>query len=157
MTSVVMKSQGTELYYASAPTVATKIAQIDTAPDPLGGQHTEIDITTLDSTEMESVSGLANPTDKQFVMLWNSLDASHVALLGLKTTGALTPWALGLSDGTVLPTVLTSAFVQTAVARSFIYFSAFVKDVVIKADKNSVLKATVTLRVSGASTHVAHV
>ena len=155
-TATVMKSQGTELFYASGPSTATKIAQIDNAPDPLGGDHTEIDITTLDSTEIETAAGLTNPTDKQCELLWNSLDTGHQALLTLKTAGTVTPWALGLSDGTVTPTVTSSAFVTTAVARSFVYFNAFVKNVAIKADKNNVLRATVTLRVSGSSTHVPH-
>lgn len=150
------KTQGIELYYASAPTVASKIAQITSAPPPMGGARSQIDITTLDSIEHEYASGMANPASEQFGIIFNPGDTSHQALIALKNSGVLVPWWLGLSDGTVAPTVVASAFVVTPVARSFFTFLGYVADVALATGINDVIKGTVTIQRSGASNLVPH-
>ena len=108
MATTAVKTQGSELYYAVSAILATKIGQITSAPPPLGGARAQIDITTLDSTEHEYAAGLATPTAESFGLIFNPLDASHQALVSLKNSGLLVPWWLGLSDGTVAPTVAVS-------------------------------------------------
>lgn len=151
------KTQGIELYYASGPTAATKIAQITSAPPPMGGARSQIDITTLDSLEHEYAAGMANPSAETFGLIFNPGDTSHQALISLKTSGVLVPWWLGLSDGIVAPTVTASAFVITPVARSFFVFLGYVADVALSTSINDVIKGTVTIQRSGASTLVPHV
>jgi hypothetical protein len=156
MTVTATLTQGYELYYASAAAVATKITQIQSAPSPVGGARPQLPITTLDSVEEEFVGALPSPSKSSFEIVFNEGDATHVALLGLKDSGAVKPWALGSSDGTVSPTVSASVFVTTAVARTFHYFSAYVEDMVLSIPANNVVKGTITLQRSGRTTTVAH-
>ena len=52
-----LKTQGTQLFYVSAPTVVTEVAQITGLPNFAGGTNTEID-----SIETQSLSGDAQVT-----------------------------------------------------------------------------------------------
>lgn len=152
MTAVAaIKTQGTELYYASGPSAATKIAQITSAPSPMGGARAQIDITTLDSAEHEYASGLASPVAETFGIIFNAKDTSHQALVSLKTSGLLVPWWVGLSDGAIAPTVTANAFVLTPVARSFFTFLGYVADLVLATPINDVIKGTITIQRSGPS------
>lgn len=105
-TTTAVKTQGSELYYAASSILATKIAQITSAPPPLGGARAQIDITTLDSQEREFAGGLVSPVAETFGLVFNPLDSSHQNLITLKTSGLLVQWWLGLSDGITIPTVI---------------------------------------------------
>jgi hypothetical protein len=150
------KTQGTEFWWVSGPSAVTKLTQIPSAPSPIGGPRPQIPITHLDSVEEEFVGALPQPAKATFEVIYNPADASHQALLALKGTGAVTPMAIGMSDGTVAPTAASSAFVTTAVARTFHYFNAYVEDAQMGLPANNVTKLAVTLQRSGPTTTVLH-
>lgn len=91
-----------------------------------------------------------------FPIVFNSGDASHMALLALKAAGTVRHWGIYFSEAATAPTASGSALVAMT-ARTNILFNAYVKDVTFEFGINEVVRGTVTLKVSGAATLVAKV
>lgn len=145
-----LKSQGTELYYASAATTATKIACI-TGLDGLGGARDQIDKTCLDDTDRQFEAGFGNPGQVTVGLILDSGAASHDALLALKDAGTTVSWGIYSGQTATAPTAVGSEM-QTVVDRTSAIFDGYVADVNVSIAGNDVWKATVTIQRSGTVT-----
>ena len=103
----------------------------------------------LDSTAREFASGFAAYGDMTIPIVFYDQDASHVALLALKTAGTVRNWGIFFSQTATAPTASGSALVRPT-TRTSIIFNAYVKDVTFEFGLNDVVRGTVTLKVSGA-------
>lgn len=141
------KTQGTELYYANAAATVLKVGNI-TALGEISSPADDIDVTTLDSTAREFVQGFKTPGDFTFPIVFNSQNASHTALLALKTAGTERNWGIYFSEVATPPTASSSLLVGPT-TRTRIVFNGYVKDIQFAFEANDVVRGTVTIKVSG--------
>jgi len=143
-----IKTQGTELYYASAATTVSTVASVISMSGIDSGAVDQIDTTLLNATARSFVSGLANPGAVTVELLFDISDATVEDLYDLKNAGTTVSWCIGLSDGTADPTAVASVCVAPA-SRTSIIFNGQVSGYVIDTPLNDVVKATVTIQTSG--------
>lgn len=141
-----IKTQGTNLYFLDG-TVSTMTCP--TGITGLGGTRDQIDVTCLNATDDRSfVSGLGNPGQVSVPFVFDPSSASHQDLIDLHDSGTTIPWAIGFSDGTAAPTIVSGAF-AFATTRTYAEFDAFVADINIDVATNEVVRGTLTLQRSG--------
>lgn len=151
------KTQGTQLYYASAAAVVTTVGSIISMTGLDSGNVDQIDTTLLTATARSFVAGLANPGAITIEMLFDPLDATLQGLVALKDAGSSKSWCIGLSDGTTAPTASASVIVQPAAAsRTSVKFDGFISGLVVDFPGNDVVKANITLQTSGNHAWVYH-
>lgn len=142
-----VKTQGTNLFFIDNSAVVTM--QCPTGITGLGGTRDQIETTCLNATDDKSyVSGLGNPGQVSIPFVFDPTASSHKKLLDLHDTGAVTQWAIGLSDGTAVPTLVSGDF-SFASTRTYAEFDAFVADIAIDIATNEVVRGTLTLQRSG--------
>jgi hypothetical protein len=142
-----IKTQGTNLFFIDNAAVVTM--QCPTGITGLGGSRDQIETTCLNATDDKSyVSGLGNPGQVSVPFVFDPQASSHQALLDLHDTGEVTQWAIGFSDGTATPTLVSGQF-NFASTRTYAEFDAFVADVSIDVATNEVVRGTMTLQRSG--------
>ena len=142
-----IKTQGTNLYFIDDSSVVTM--GCPTGITGLGGTRDQIETTCLNATDDKSyVSGLGNPGQISVPFVFSPSDTSHQTLLDLHDSGAITEWAIGLSDGTAAPTLVSGTF-AFASTRTYAGFDAFVADINIDIATNEVVRGTLTLQRSG--------
>lgn len=142
-----IKTQGTNLYFIDSSSVVTM--GCPTGITGLGGTRDQIDVTCLNATDDRSfVSGLGNPGQVSVPFVFDPSAASHQTLLDLHDTGAVTEWAIGLSDGTAAPTIVSGAL-AFGTGRTYASFDGFVADINIDIATNEVVRGTLTLQRSG--------
>lgn len=147
----VIKSQGTDLYWASAPTAVTRAVCI-TGISGLGGARDQIESTCLDNTvDKTFVAGLGNPGQVQVTFNIHKDELSHSALLALKDSGAEVSWGIYSSDAATAPTAVASVM-QPVAARASAIFKGYVADINIEIQGNDIWKGTITIQRSGAVT-----
>lgn len=130
-----VKTQGTKLQLAgtASPITYTNTANV-TSISGLGGQKGDIDITNFDSTAKEFLTGLEDPGQVQVEINYSPSDTTQDTLWDLKESGALRTWRIRLSG--------TSPF-------NYFQFTATVQQFQVNFQTDDVVRATVTLRVSG--------
>lgn len=144
----VIKSQGTHLYWASAPTAATR-AVCATNISGLGGARAQIQTTCLDDTEDETyVPGLGVPGQVTVGFNVHKNEVSHEALLALKASGDVVSWGIYSSDSATVPTAVSSVMQEVATRASAI-FKGYVSDINIDVGGNDIWKGTITIQRSG--------
>ena len=144
---MAIKTQGTNLYFIDG--AAVKTMTCPTGITGLGGTRDQIETTCLNATDDKSyVSGLGNPGQISVPFVFTPSDTSHQALLDLHDTGDVTEWAIGLSDGTAAPTIVSGALAFGS-TRTYASFDAFVADINIDIATNEVVRGTLTLQRSG--------
>lgn len=133
-----VKSQGTKLQLAgtASPITYTNTANV-TSISGLGGQKGDIDITNFDSTAKEFLTGLEDPGQVQVEINYSPADATQGTLWTLKESGDLRAWRIRLSGASPQP---------------YFAFSATVQQFQVNFQTDDVVRATVTLRVSGSIT-----
>ena len=142
-----IKTQGTNLFFIDSSTVVTM--QCPTGITGLGGARDQIETTCLNATDDKSyVSGLGNPGQVSVPFVFDPTASSHQALLDLHDSGDIVAWAIGFSDGTATPTIVSGDF-SFASTRTYASFDAFVSDVNIDIATNEVVRGTMTLQRSG--------
>lgn len=154
MTTGTLKSQGTKLYFAN-PAVGSSTPTILAVACPtgisgLGGAANQIDITCLDSTEMEYSRGLQNPGQITVPINFIARSESHQALLDLRESGTTISWMAVLSDQTGAPTTVDSEDRLVSPGSTTIEFLAYVADLNLDITINDIVRGTVTLQRSGA-------
>lgn len=145
--TIATKTQGTELWYLSAPNVMTKVGKV-TGLTGTGGPNNKIDTTDLDSTEKESIAGLPDPSAINCPINFTPSLAAHQALYALWQSGAEVPWVVGLSDGTAPPTA-ASGTITFPTTRTFYQFQGYIADFPIDAAVDSKLETAMTVQRSG--------
>ena len=148
MTTGVLKTQGTELFFVNAGAIV-KLA-CPTGITGLGGAADQIEVTCLDTVEdKEYRRGLGNPGQVSVPFNFIPTDTSHQALFTLKDSGASIQWLIGFSDATTDPALDSNdAFVVPA-DRTCAEFTAYVSDVNIDIATNEIVRGTLTLQRSG--------
>lgn len=141
-------TQGTALYVATGGTVITKIGNVPNV-DGLGGASSDIDVTNFDSTAMEYLQGLNDEGTASINLNWSPEDASHDTLFALKQSKERVQWCVAAADGTAAPTAVDGEIVAPADRASFI-FDATVQQIQWNLAANDVIRASLSLRISGA-------
>lgn len=146
-TQKVIKSQKTEVYWASAPTVATRAVCVSSIGG-LGGPRSQIPTTCLDDEEDETfVGGLGSPGQVTLAFNVHKAELSHEALLALKASGAEVSWGI-YSSGTPAPTAVDSEM-QAVAGRVSAIFLGYVADVGVEIGANDIWKGAITIQRSG--------
>lgn len=133
-----VKTQGTKLKLAgtASPVTYTSMANV-TSISGLGGQKGDIEITNFDSLAKEFLTGLEDPGQVQVEINYSPDDTTQDELWALKDSGALRTWRIQLSGASPAP---------------YFAFTATVQQFQVNFQTDDVVRATVTLRVSGAIT-----
>lgn len=142
-----IKTQGTDLFVVSAPTVASKLACI-TAFGGLGGARNQIDVSCFSSVEKEFEGGMATPGQITVGGIYDELDTVFTTLVGLKDSGDIVEWCLGGSDSVTAPTV-AAGVITPATARTSITFQGYVADITWDMAADSVWKYSLVIQRSG--------
>jgi len=142
-----IKSQKTEIYWASAPTAAMKLV-CPTSISGLGGARDQVDTTCFDDIERTFLPGLGNPGQVTVAFNVHKGALSHGAVLALKAAGTVVSWGIYSSDATTAPTVVASVM-QPVVDRVSAIFRGYVSDVNIDIQGNDIWKGTITIQRSG--------
>lgn len=146
--AAVIKTQGTELYFASAPTVVTRIV-CATSISGLGGPRDQIDTSCLDNTEDRTfIGGLGNPGQVTVGFNVHKAELSHATLLNMKASGLEVSWGIYSSDAATAPTAIAGVMQPVALRVSAI-FLAYVADINIDIAGNDIWKGSITLQRSG--------
>lgn len=129
-------AQGTRLYYSSSasPSVFTEVS-CPTNINESGIQRNEIDVTCLSDSAKQFAPGLPDYGNVSFEINWNPDTASHAALFGLIESGDVREWKITFND--------------TAPATA-VHFDGYISSWQRTTAVDSVVKVTVTVRVTGA-------
>lgn len=144
-------TQGTQIYFIDPDTdTATEVTGVTTF-NPGGMPADDIETTSLTDTVKTYLSGLQNPGDASMDINTDPTNASHLRLHALMLLGTTLSWAIGWSDGTAAATADSSGF-DLSTARTWFTFDAYVKDFPMDFSTNSVVKSSIALKRTGAST-----
>ena len=142
-----IKSQKTEIYWASAATAVTKLV-CPTNISGLGGARDQVDTTCFDDEERTFLPGLGNPGQVTVAFNVHKGELSHEDVLALKASGAVVSWGIYSSDSATAPTAVGSVM-QVVATRVSAIFNGYVSDVNIDIAGNDIWKGTVTIQRSG--------
>ena len=134
MSSSALETQGVLIQRGdgASPEVFTTIPEIVSFDGP-GGSATEIDVTDLSSTAKEFRMGLKDEGDFSFEMMYLPNNAQHSGLQSDRTARTLRTFLITLTDS----------------PQSTLKFTAYVREFSISGGVDDVLRASVTLRISG--------
>lgn len=143
-------TQGTEVWVldtTQSPPALLKLANATGFPE-YGPESSDIDATNLDSTAMEWLTGL--PDNGEVTPTMNLADnASHRWLFANQGTGQRYSFFIGFSDGTSDPTT-DGTTITPPTGRTCDIFQASVKTFRNSVEGNDIVRATCSLRISGA-------
>ena len=158
MTVGTLGTKGTRMYFADPASASTsdpdgvvifKVA-CPTAIQGLGGAGDQINITCLDSTEMEYRRGMLNPGQITVPINFIARSASHQALLDLRESGTTISWMIVFSDQLSGPTTVDSDDRLVSPGDTSVEFLGYVADLNLDIGLNEIVRGTVTLQRSGA-------
>ena len=134
MSSSALETQGVLIQRGdnASPSVYTTIPEIVSFDGP-GGSSNEIDVTDLASTAKEFRMGLKDEGDFSFEMMYIPNDSEHSGLQDDRTNRTLRDFKVVLTDS----------------PQSDMTFTAYVREFSVSGGVDDVLRASVTLRISG--------
>lgn len=145
-------TQGTQVYFIDPDTdLPVEVTGITTF-NPGGMPKDEIETTSLTDTAKTYLAGLASPGDASMEINADPTNSSHIRLYALMLLGTVLDWAIGWSDGTAAAAVDSNVDYDLPTSRTWITFSAYVKDFPMDFSVNSVVKSSISLKRSGTST-----
>lgn len=148
-----LKTKGTQMWVEAVTTAGPAWLQIacPTGITGLGGAKSEIDETCLDSEEMESSPGMAQPGTLSVNLNFDPAVISHQELWELFENDQIRRFAIGMSDGakTILPTFDTAGEAVFPSTRSFIEFRGYVLDFPLDFALNSNATSGVQIKRTG--------
>lgn len=153
MTTGVVKTQGTELFFIdNSTTDGAEMVKLScpTGISGLGGPRDQIEDTCLDTTGDKTYqAGLGNPG--QVTVAFNLIprETSHQLLFTLKANGDVLKWIACLSEGTTQPTIDSDNFFVPPAGRSSIEFDGYISDVNIDIATNEIVRGTLVIQRSG--------
>lgn len=151
MTTGIIESKGTKLYFAVSASQIEKVA-CATGISGLSGAGAQLDATCLDSVEKEFLRGMLAPGQLSVPINFIPASSSHQALTTLKDSGELISWMIVFSDQTTAPTALDSNGALVSPGPTSVEFTAYVSDFAIDIATDAIVKATLTIQRSGAPT-----
>lgn len=144
-----IKSQKTELYWASAATTVTRAVAVSSISG-LGGAADQINTSSLDNeTDHTFLGGLGNPGQVTVAFNVHEGEASHEDLLALKASKDVVSWGIYGPQATTAPTAVGSVM-QVSATRTSAIFSGYVSDINIDIGSNDIWKGSITIQRSGA-------
>lgn len=154
MTTGVVKTQGTELFFVdrltSSVAALVKLA-CPTGIQGLGGAADQIEDTCLDNLSDKTYQrGLGNPGQVSVPFNLIPRAVSHQLLFDLKDAGTVFEWSACLSESATAPTLDSNEAIVAPLDRSSIAFDAYIADVNIDVATNEIVRGTLTLQRSGA-------
>lgn len=137
MSSSALETQGVLIKRGdgASPEVFTTIPEIVSFDGP-GGSASEIDVSDLASSAREFRMGLKDEGDFSFEMMYLPNNAQHGGLQTDRTNRTLRNFTITLTDS----------------PQSVMSFSAYVREFSVSGGVDDVIRASVTLRISGAVT-----
>lgn len=145
-----LRTQKTEVYILD--TTIKKILNVADVGE-FGSQADDIDVTNLDSTAKEFLTGLADNGELTLQINVNPADPVHQMLSESAGTGVRFPFCVALSDGTTPPTGTAGVITPPAdTDRTSFVFSASVKSFRFGIKQNDAVRAPCVLRISGGIT-----
>lgn len=143
-----IKSQGTELYWASAATTNKRVV----APNGisgLGGAKDRIEDSSLDNASDKTyVGGLGDPGQVTIGIILKKGETLHDDLVSLKTAGTEVSWGIYSGDAATAPTTVGSVM-QTVVGRVSAIFTGYIADLNVDISGNDIWKGTLVIQRSG--------
>lgn len=144
-----IKSQGTELFWATAATTNKRVV----APNGisgLGGPKDRIDSSSLDNlTDKTYVGGLGDPGQVTVGIILQKGETLHDDLVSLRNAGNEVSWGIYSGDVATAPTTVGSVM-QPVVGRVSAIFQGFIADLNVDISGNDIWKGTITIQRSGA-------
>ena len=137
MSSSALETQGVLIQRGdgASPEVFTTIPEIVSFDGP-GGSASEIDVSDLASSAREFRMGLKDEGDFSFEMMYLPNNAQHSGLQDDRTNRTLRSFQIVLTDS----------------PQSYLKFTGYVREFSISGGVDDVIRASVTLRISGAVT-----
>jgi len=137
MSSSALETQGVLIQRGdnASPNVWSAIPEIVSFDGP-GGSASEIDVSDLDSTAREFRMGLKDEGDFSFEMMYLPNNTVHSGLQDDRTNRTLRNFRVVLTDS----------------PQSTMTFTAYVREFSVSGGVDDVIRASVTLRISGAVT-----
>lgn len=151
MANEFVESAGTEIFLLPPGATEPMVMSCPTAASKSGGERTPIEILCLNALDPEIRSGSRTATTWNIPFALVPTDTSHQELYALEASGELVPFVIALSDGVADPTVAAGALIPP-INRSSFAFEAIVANVGIEIATNDVVRGTLDLRASGATT-----
>lgn len=147
-TSGVIRSQGTDLYWANGETTVLRVV-CATGISGLGGARDQIDTSCLDNTgDATSIPGLGRPGQVTVPFNVHANEPAHEALLALKESGEEVSWGIYSSHSATAPTAV-GGVMQEVTTRASAIFTGYVSDIALDVAGNDIWKGTVTIQRSG--------
>lgn len=156
MTTGVVRTQGTELYFVDA--LSSSVASLVKLACPtgitgLGGAADQIEDTCLDNQGDKTYQrGLGNPGQVSVPFNLIPRDVSHQLLFDLKDAGTTINWAACLSESSTAPTLDTDDTIIPPADRTTLEFEGYIADVNIDVATNEIVRGTLTIQRSGVVT-----
>jgi hypothetical protein len=123
--------QGSNLFFLDPDSSDGTITEVGcvTTLDGLTASREQNDVTCISDETRRLEAGLLTPGAANFGILFDTEDESHVRLHELYRLGTTLKWALGMSDGTTAPTLLTSdGDIAPTADRSWLTFEGYISD-----------------------------
>jgi len=152
MTTGVIETKGTKLYFAGRTTSPGEIMKVacPTAINGLGGPGDQKDVTCLDSTEMEYVRGMKNPGAITVPINFIPQSLSHQTLIDLDESGDVVDFMIVLSDNLLPPVAIDVNNHLVSPGPTSVRFQAYVADFAFEVSVNEYWRGTLTLQRTGA-------
>lgn len=151
MTQGVIKTKGTRLYLAlpdSDDFVIYKLA-CPTGINGLGGAAPQIDITCLDSEEMEKERGMLDPSEISVPFNFIPKSGSQQALVDARQSGVTFSAMVVFSDQAGAPTTTDSDGRLVSPGPTTAEFLCYVADVTFDVATNEIVRGTLQLQRTG--------
>lgn len=144
----VIRTQGTELYWASGPTAVKRVV-CATSISGLGGAADQIDTSCLDNVgDATYVGGLGRPGQVTVGFNVHKGQIAHEDLLALKASKAVVSWGIYDASAATAPTAVDSVM-QEVVDRVSARFQGYVADFNLDISGNDVWRGTIAIQRSG--------
>lgn len=152
------ETKGTHLFFVG--TIASTDPEVVKLTCPTGitgingGTADRIDTTCLDIVGKfrSNITGLADADDVTAPFILYKADGGHQELFALHESGEVVSWMVGLSDSAAYPTLDTDFSLVTPADRTTFAFMGSVANLTIDANTNDVIRGTLSIRPTGATT-----
>lgn len=143
-----LKTQGTEIYLLDSTDSGNEVRKIGqiTGGSGVGGEAGEIDVTDLDSTAMEYLTGLKDNGSLTLNVNWDPQNTSHQTVDAL-VGGANKRFLICCSESTTDPTFGSDFTLPTD--RTVLDFEMGIRSFQKDFTTNEVWRGTITGRISG--------
>jgi hypothetical protein len=149
-----LKSQGTNLFYKHPVTGEIREVECITTLDGITASRDQIETTCLSDNARTYEAGLATPGAASFGIQFDPTSPSHLELHEFYVEGVKLDWAVGLSDGTAVPTGDSGGDFIFPASRSWIAFNGYISDFPWSVALNTVVTNTIAVQISDFPTFV---